>query len=163
MVGTAAHDGLLSALFGCTAQLVFGEACGEVAGNVFVFFFTGLVIGVVAGVAVTVPLDVLPFLLLDCRELVRIGWLGVCCRGIGVDASAACPLAVIAEMIASSCLACAGVGVTLATAAASSASTCSISSSKTGGVGIFALSLSFPLPARTGIDGFSSRSSSSSF
>ena len=160
-------------------SLSFGEACGEAAGNVFVFFFMGLVRGVVAGVAgvlatdlvrfgcgevaVAVPLDVLPFLLLDCRELVRIGWLGVCCRGIGVDASAACPLAVIAEMIASSCLACAGVGVTLATAAASSASTCSISSSKTGGVGIFALSLSFPLPARTGIDGFSSRSSSSSF
>ena len=86
-------------------SLSFGEACGKVAGNVFGFFFTGLVRGVVAGVAgvlatdlvcfgggevtVAVPLDELPFLLLDCRELVRTGWLGVCCRGIGVDASAA--------------------------------------------------------------------------
>ena len=142
-------------------SLSFGEACGEVAGNVFVFFFTGLVIGVVAGVVVTVPLDV-PFLLLDCRGLVRTGWLGVCCGGIGVDASVAWPSAVMAAMIASSCFACSGVGVTLAAAAASSVSTCSISSSKAGGVSIFTLCLSFPLPTRTGIDGSSSRSPSSS-
>ena len=62
-------------------SLSFGEACGEAAGNVFVFFFMGLVRGVVAGVAVVVTVDVLPFRLLDCRELVRIGWLGVCCGG----------------------------------------------------------------------------------
>ena len=70
-------------------SLPFGEACGEVADNVSVFFFTGLVRGVAAGAAgvvdtylvcfgcgeavVTVPLDVLPFLLLDCRGLVRAG------------------------------------------------------------------------------------------
>ena len=69
-------------------DLSFGEALGEVAGNVFVFFVVGLVRGVVAGVAVAVPLDVLPFLLLDCHGLVRTDWLGVCCRGIGVYASA---------------------------------------------------------------------------
>ena len=67
-------------------NLSFSEACGEVAGNVFVFFCTGPVRGVVAGVAgvlatdlvrfgcgevaVAVPLDVLPFLLLDYRRLV---------------------------------------------------------------------------------------------
>ena len=70
-------------------SLSFGEACGEVAGNVFVFFFTGLVRGVMAGVAGIVPLDVLPFVLLDYRGLVRTDWLGVCCGGIEVDTSAA--------------------------------------------------------------------------
>ena len=69
-------------------NLSFGEACEEVAGNVFVFFFTELVRGVMAEVARTMLLDVLPFLLLDCHGLVRTGWLGVCCGGIGVDASA---------------------------------------------------------------------------
>ena len=51
-------------------NLSFGKAYGKVVGNVFVFFFTGLVIGVVAGVAVAVPLDLLPFRLLDYRGLV---------------------------------------------------------------------------------------------
>ena len=66
-------------------KLPFGETCGEVADNFFVFFFTGLVRGVAAGVAcvvdtdlvhfgcgeavVTMPLDVLPFPLLKCRGL----------------------------------------------------------------------------------------------
>ena len=58
-------------------NLSFGEACGEVAGNVFVFFVAGLVRRVVDGVAVAGPLEVLPFLLLDLRGLVRTGWLGV--------------------------------------------------------------------------------------
>ena len=138
--------------------LSFSEACGEVAGNVFVFFFTGLVRGVVPGVAGTMPLDVLSFLLLDCHGLVRIGWLGVCCGGTEVDASAVWPSAVMAAMIASSCLACSGVGVT----SVSSASTCSILSSEAGGVAIFVLPLSFPLPTKNGINGSSSRSSSSS-
>ena len=120
-------------------NLSFGVACGEVAGNAFVFFFTGLMRGVVARVAgvlatdlacfscgevaVAVPLDVFPFLLLDCRGLVRIGWLGVCCGGIGVDVSAAWLSVVMAAMISSSCLASTGVGVTLVAAAANSAST----------------------------------------
>ena len=68
----------------------------------------------------------------------------------------------MAVMMASSCFACSGVGVTLAAAAASSALTWSISSSKVGGVAIFALPLSLLLPARTGIDGSSAMSSSSS-
>ena len=113
-------------------------------------------------VTIVGPLEVLPFLLLDCRGLVQTGWLGVCWGGIGVDASAAWPSAVMAAMIASSCLACSGVGVTLAAAAASSVSTCSISSSEFGDVAIFVLPLSFPLLARTGIDSSSSWSSSSS-
>ena len=62
-------------------SLSFGEAFGEVAGNVFVFFAAGLARGVVAGVAVAIPVNVLPFRLLDCLGLVRIGWLGVCCGG----------------------------------------------------------------------------------
>ena len=125
-------------------------------GNVFVFFVIGLVRGVATGVGcvvdtdlvrfglgeaiVAVPLDVLPFLLLDCRGLVRPGWLRVYC------------------------LASAGVGVILVVAAASSASICSISSSVAGGVVISALPLPspLPLPARTGMEGSSSRSSSSS-
>ena len=143
-------------------SLSFGEACGEVAGNVFVFFVAGLVRGVADGVAVVGPLEVLHFLLLDCCGLVRTDWLGVCWGGSRVDASAAWPSAVMAAMIAISCLACSGVGVTLAAAAASSASTCSSSSAESGGVAIFALPLSFPLLARTGIDGSSSGSSSSS-
>ena len=143
-------------------NLSFGEACGEVAGNVFVFFVMGLVRGVEDGVVVAGPLEVLPFLLLDCRGLVRTGWLGVCWEGSGVDASVAWPSTVMAAMIASSCLAYSGVGVTLAAAAASSASTCSNSSAESGGVAIFALPLSFPLLARTGIDGSSLGSSSSS-
>ena len=136
-------------------SLPFGETWGEAVENVFVFFFTGLVRGVTAGVAcmvdtdlvcfgsveadAIVPLEVLPFLLLDCRELVRTGWPGVCCGGVGVDASASCPSAVMAAMILSSCLASTGVCVTLVTAAASSASTCSISSLEAGGVAIFSL------------------------
>ena len=70
----------LQHMMGCSQRfldalrsLSFGEACAEAAGNVFVFFFTGLVRGVVTGVAGTGPLDVLPFLLLDCRGLVRTG------------------------------------------------------------------------------------------
>ena len=63
-------------------SLSFGEACGEVAGNVFVFFIAGLVRGVVDGVAVAGPLEVLPFLLFDCRGLMRTGWLGVYWGGI---------------------------------------------------------------------------------
>ena len=136
-------------------NLPFGESCGETTSNVFVFFFIGLVRGVVTGVAGTGPLDVLPFLLLDCRGLEQTGWLGVCCGGIRVDASAAWPSAVMAAMITNSCLACSGIGVTLAAAAASSASTYSISSSEAGGVVIFALPSPFPLPARTGINGSS--------
>ena len=140
------HQRFLKAL----RNLSFGETCGEVANNVFGFFFTGLVKGVVVGVsymiatdlvlfyrvetAAVVPLNVLPFLLLDGRRLVRTGWLGVCCGGVGVYASAAWPSAVMAAMISSSCLASAGVGVTLVAAAGSSASTCSISSSEAGGV-----------------------------
>ena len=143
-------------------NLSFGKSYGETPGNVFVFFVAGLVRGVVAGVAVAVPLDVLPFLLFDCRGLVQTGWLGVCCGGIGVDASAAWPSAVMAAMIASSCLACSGVGIALAAAAASSASTCSISSSEAGGVANLALPLSFLLLAKSGIEGSSSGSSSSS-
>ena len=62
-------------------SLSFGEACGEVADNDFVFFFNGLVGGVATGAAclvdtdlvffgsveaaVAVPPEVLPFLLLD--------------------------------------------------------------------------------------------------
>ncbi|KAH9668462.1 CBS domain-containing protein CBSX3 [Citrus sinensis] len=118
-----------------------GETRGEVAGNVFVFFAAGLVRGFVAGVAVVVPLDVLPFRLLDCLRLVRIGWLGVCCGGIRLNASAAWPSAVMAAMTASSCLTCSGVGIALAAAAASSASTCSMSSSEAGGVAIFAVGM----------------------
>ena len=125
-------------------SLPFGETCREEADNVFVFFFTELVRRVVAGVTgvvnidlvcfgsveatVTVPLEVLLFLLLDCYGLVRTGWLRVCCRGAGDEASATCPSAVMAAMILSSCLAFAGVSITLVAAAANSASTCSISS-----------------------------------
>ena len=101
-------------------SLFFSEACREVAGNVFIFFFTGLVIRVVAGVAVAVPFDILPFRLLDYCRLVRTGWLGVCYGGIRVDKSAAWPSVAMAAMIASSCLPCAGVCVTLVAAAASS-------------------------------------------
>ena len=83
---TGGHQRFLDAL----RSLPFGETCGEVADNLFVFFFTGLVRGVAAGAAsvvdtdlvrfscgeaaVAMPLDVLPFLLLDCRGLVRTGW-----------------------------------------------------------------------------------------
>ena len=135
-------------------SLSFGETCREVAGNVFVFFVTGLVRGVGAGVScmvdtdlvrfgcneatITVPLNVLPFLFLDYRGLVQPGWVGVCCGGVGVEASATWPSAVMTAMISSSCLASAGVDVTLVVVAASSASTCSISSLEAGGVPIFA-------------------------
>ena len=109
---------------------------------------------------VAVPLDVLPFLLLDCHRLVRTCWPGVCCRGVGVDTSATCPSAVMAATISSSCLASAGVFVTLAAEVASSVSTRSISSFEAGGVAIFFL----PLPEMTGIRGsFSGFSSSSSW
>ena len=158
-------------------SLPIGETCGEVADNFFVFFFNGLVRGVVAGAAgvvdtdlvrfggvnaaVAVPLDVLPFLLLDCRGLVRIGWPGVGCGGVRVDASATYPLTVMAAMISSSCLASAGVFVTLAAETAKSALIGSVSSLEAGGVAIFFLPL--PLPERTGIGGSSSGSSSSSY
>ena len=66
-------------------RLSFGKACREVANNVLVFFFVGLVRGVGARVVVAMPLDVLPFRLPDYRRLVRAGWLEVCCGGIGVD------------------------------------------------------------------------------
>ena len=59
-------------------NLSFREACGEVAGNVFVFFVAGLVRGVVDEVAVAGPLEVLPFRLVDCHGLVQTGWLGIC-------------------------------------------------------------------------------------
>ena len=54
-------------------SLSFGEACGEVAGNAFVFFIAGLVRGVVDGVAVAGLLEVLSFRLVDYRGLVRTG------------------------------------------------------------------------------------------
>ena len=108
--------------------------------------------------AVTMPLDVLLFLLLDCRRLVRTCWPGVYCGGVGVDAWATCPSVVMAAMISSSCLASAGVFITLAAEAASSVSTCSISSSEAGEVAIFFL----PLPEKTGMGGSSLGSSSSS-
>ena len=87
-------------------NLSLGEAFGETAGNVFVFFATGLARGVVARVVVAVPVDVLPFHLLDCLGLVWISWLVVYCGGFGVNASAAWPSAVMAAITASSCLAC---------------------------------------------------------
>ena len=155
-------------------SLPFAETCGEVADNVFVFFFTRLVRGVAAGVAgvvdtdlvrfgsveaaVIVSLELPPFLLLDCHGLVQIGWPGVCCGGVGVDASATCPSTVMAVMISSNFLASAGVCVTLVAAAASSASSCSISSSEAGGVAIFSL----PFLERTGMRGSSLGFSSSS-
>ena len=60
-------------------SLSLGEAFGETTGNVFVFFVAGLARGVVAGVAIAVPINVLPFRLLGCHRLVRIGWLGLGC------------------------------------------------------------------------------------
>ena len=108
--------------------------------------------------AVAVPLEVLLFLLLDCCGLVRTGWPGVYCEGVGVYASATYPSAVMAAMISSSCLASVGVCVTLVAAVANSASTYSISFSEVGGVVIF----SFPFLERTGMGGSSSSSSSSS-
>ena len=106
--------------------------------------------------AVTVPLEVLPFLLLDCRGLIQTGWPGVCCGGVGVDASATYPSAVMEVMISSSCLASTGVCVTLVATAANSTSICSISSSEAGGVASFSL----PFLERTGIGSSSSGSSS---
>ena len=82
VMGTASHAGCYQRFLDALRSLSFSEAYGEVAGNAFVFFVVGLMRGVVAGVAVAVPLDVLPFRLLDFLGLVRIGWLGVCCRGI---------------------------------------------------------------------------------
>ena len=155
-------------------SLPIGETYREVADNFFVFFFTGLVRGVAAGAAavvdtdlvyfgvvdaaVVVPIDVLPFLLLNCHGLVQIGWPGVGCGGVGVYASATCPSALMVAMISSSCLASAGVFVTLAVEAACTASICSVSTSEAGGVAIFFL----PLPEMTGMRGSSSGSSSSS-
>ena len=143
-------------------SLSFGEAFGEVTGNGFVFFAAGLVRGVVAEVVVAVLVDVLPFRLLGCLGLVQIGWLGVYCGGVGVNASAAWPSAMMAVMTSSSCFACSDVGMALVAATASSISICSISPSEAGGVAIFSLPLAFPLPTRTGIGGSMSRSFSSS-
>ena len=154
--------------------LSFGEACGEVVDNVFGFFFTGLVGGVAAGAAclvdttlvlfgsieaaIVVPSEVLPFLLLDSLGLARTSFQGVGCGGAGVDASAACPSAVMATMMSNSCWTSVGVRVTLVAAASSSASTCSASSSEAGGVSIFSL----PFLERTGMKGSSSGLLSSS-
>ena len=134
-------------------SLSFGEACEEVADNVFVFFFNGLVGGVAARATclvdtdlvlfgfvkavVAMPLEVLPFLLLDPLGLAWTSLLGVCCGGAGAGASAACPSTVMAAMMSSSCLASVGVRVTLVATASSSALTCSASSLEAGRVAIF--------------------------
>ena len=105
------------------------DSYGEVAGNVFFFFFNGLVGGVAVGAACLVdtdlvffcsgeavavmPPEVLPFLLLDPLGLARTCLLGVCCGEAGAGASAACLLVVMAAMMSSSCLASVGVRVTL--------------------------------------------------
>ncbi|KAH9649078.1 hypothetical protein KPL70_025843 [Citrus sinensis] len=126
--------------------LSFGEACGEVADNVFVFFFNGLVGGVATGTAclvdtdlvlfgsveaaIAVPLEVLPFLLLDPLRLARTNLLGVGYEGAGVGTLAACPSTVMAAMMSSSCWASVGVRVTLVAATSSSALSCSALSSE---------------------------------
>ena len=136
------HQVFLDAL----CSLSFEEACGEVADNVFVFFFTGLVGGVAAGVtclvatdlvllgyveaAVVVPPEVLPFLLLAPLTLARTSLLGVAYGGAGVGALVACPLAVIAAMMSSTCWASVVVRMTLVAATSSSALTCSAASSE---------------------------------
>ena len=68
------------------------------------------------------PLEVLPFLLLNLLRLARKSLLGVCCGGAGAGALAACPSVVMAVMMSSSCLASVGVRVTLVVAASSSTS-----------------------------------------
>ena len=162
MVETAAHDVDANQRFlEALRSLSFGEAFGEVAGNGFVLFAAGMVRGVMAGVAVAVPTDVLPFRLLGCLGLVRIGWLGVCCGSVGLNALAAWPSTVMAAMTTSSSWACSDVAMVLVAAAARSASICSISSSEAGGVAIFSLPLAFPLLIMTGIGGSMSRPSSS--
>ena len=81
------HQRFLDAL----RSLSFGKAYEEVADSVFVFFFNGLMGGVATGASclvdtdlvlfgfvkavVAMPLEVLPFLLLDPLGLARIGLL----------------------------------------------------------------------------------------
>ena len=133
-------------------NLSFGEAYGgEVAGNNFFFFFNGLVGGVAAGATclvdtdlvlfgsveavVTMPLEVLPFLLLDPLGLVQTSLVGVCCGG-----------AVIATIMSSSGLAFVGVRVTLVAPTSSSASTCSVHLQRHEGL------LFFPCPFSKGLE-----------
>ena len=155
-------------------SLSFGDSYGEVAGNVFLFFFNALVGGVAVGAACLVdidlvffcfgeavaamPLEVLPFLLLDSLGLTHTCLLGVCYGGAGAGVSATCPSTMMAAMMSNSYLASVGVRVTLVAATSSSTSTCSALSSEAGWVAIFSL----PILERTGIWGSSSGSSSSS-
>ena len=104
------------------------------------------------------PPEVPLFLLLDPLGLARACLLGIDCGGAGAGASAACPSAVMAPIMSSSCLASVGVRLTLAAAPTSSASICSALSSEAGGVATFSL----PFLQMIGMGGSSSGSSSSS-
>ena len=108
--------------------------------------------------AITLP-KVLPYLLLGPLGLARTGLLGVCFRGVGARASAACPSDVMTAMISNSCFVSVGVWVTLAAVASNSASICLASSLEVRGV----INFSLPFLEMTGMGGsFVGLSSSSS-